>query len=57
MKRSLRNHLARALLEGYDETPERMQFALGTAELVLDWLAAHPDELIAWMTDADRRLS
>lgn len=37
-RRSARNVIARALMEGYAETPEQMRFALVSADLALDAL-------------------
>lgn len=44
-RRSLRNILARSLMEGYDEKPEQMRFQLLTADLALDTLAGLPSLL------------
>lgn len=49
MKRSLRNHLARELMEGYSQSIDQMRFALDTAQMVLDFLAAHPELLTEWL--------
>lgn len=39
--RSLRNLVARALMEGYDETVEQMRFALLSADIALDAIPVH----------------
>lgn len=53
--RSLRNHLAHELMESVDATDvswrwERMRWSLDQAQLVLDFIAAHPVELAEWLS-------